>query len=261
MPRGTLEIAVYEPPAQPDAMRTDSAVIEHFIPPSRRRCASRYIVATTGAIASLLLHALLITSFTWGGGGRAQAHSLRPADLRAPGSSAKETDELTMELVSVAEQPGANSEPDKEMLASATLVSVSVAAALANVKVSTQANLNEADAAAQAALAGRYLGQINSRIERAWRRPRTPVKEGLFSCRVRIEQDPRGEVKNITLEHCNGDTRWQVSLVHAIQLASPLPAPPDPGVFTPVLRMDFRAEPYSAQVQQDAYEPTSTGSW
>lgn len=249
MPRGTLEIAVYEPPTPPDAARTDSAVMTH----SGGRCVSRYRVATTGAIASVLLHALLITSFTWGGG-HARAHSLRPPDLRATGSSAKDDNDFTMELVSLEEDPGSSSGPDKEVLVPPTLVSVSVAAALANVKIPAQADLSEADAAAQTALAGRYLGQINSRIDRAWRRPRTPVKDGLFSCRVRIEQDARGEVKNITLELCNGDTRWQVSLVHAIQLASPLPAPPDPGVFAPVLRMNFRAEPYSAQAQQDDYE-------
>jgi hypothetical protein len=107
----------------------------------------------------------------------------------------------------------------------------------------------------QSPLAGRYLGQIDARIERAWRRPRTPVGDGLFTCRVRIEQDATGGVKEITLEHCNGDASWQVSLVHAIQAASPLPAPPAPSVFRRVLRMDFRAEPYSAQALQEDYEP------
>jgi TonB C terminal len=115
--------------------------------------------------------------------------------------------------------------------------------------------VGDGDSAAEAVLLGRYVGQIDARIERAWRRPRTPLKEEDFSCRVQIVQDGTGAVMEITLERCNGDARWQLSLVHAIQSASPLPAPPDPTVFTRVLRMNFRAPPYSAQSSQDDYEP------
>ena len=37
-------------------------------------------------------------------------------------------------------------------------------------------------------------------------------------------------------------------------LASPLPAPPDPAVFTHVIRLDFHGEPYSAGASPDQYE-------
>jgi hypothetical protein len=104
------------------------------------------------------------------------------------------------------------------------------------------------------ALYGRYMGQIDARIERAWLRPRDPIKEGAFFCRARIEQDASGSVTEITLQHCNGTARWQVSLVHAIQAASPLPAPPDPKVFKTVVHLDFTSQPYSPGSSQEIYE-------
>ncbi len=144
----------------------------------------------------------------------------------------------------------------------ATLKPVSLKAALSASSIPVMPDPDEMPAdpdtgnpAARSALVGLYLGQIDARIERAWRRPRTPVDDGLFSCQVRIEQDFHGDVKEIALERCNGDLSWQISLVHAIQSASPLPAPSDPKVFTRVIRMGFRSEPYSAQALQDAYEP------
>jgi outer membrane biosynthesis protein TonB len=164
---------------------------------------------------------------------------------------------MELELI---EDVDSNTTRDEAVMAP-TLRAVTLDAALITPRVplldsdEMQADLDEAEAAARSNLIGRYLGQIDARIERAWRRPRTPVAEGLFSCRVRIEQDTRGDVQEITLEHCNGDTRWQVSLVQAIQLASPLPAPPDPTVFRRTIRMNFRSEPYSAQAAQDAFEP------
>jgi hypothetical protein len=250
VPRGTLDIGSYEPPAPTDS---ESKANTRSAPPTVARnpgrSVSRYGVVGAGALASLLLHALLITALTWGGShARPQLPQHRLLD--GPGSHDEE-DGVSMTLVSI-EEADPNATVDQERIASPTLESVSLKAALANVSVP---NSSEADAAAQTALVGLYLGQINARIDRAWLRPRTPVEQGLFSCRVRIEQDAHGEVKEITLEHCNGDTRWQVSLVHAIQLASPLPAPPDPTVFSKVLRMSFRAEPYSPHAPQDAYEP------
>jgi hypothetical protein len=50
-----------------------------------------------------------------------------------------------------------------------------------------------------ALLYGRYLGQIQARIDRAWVRPRTEISAPRFSCRTRIEQDPQGGVVDIRL--------------------------------------------------------------
>jgi TonB C terminal len=104
-------------------------------------------------------------------------------------------------------------------------------------------------------MAGRYVKQIDHRIERAWLRPRTPLKSDYFECRVQVEQDSGGNVLAIELGQCNGDSQWQQSLVHAIQAASPLPAPPDPSVFRRRLRLSFTAHSYSQQSPSDGYEP------
>jgi len=261
-----LEIGVYEPPGQSDSTpdgsqcRASSPVLRAAGPsghPLTRY--GRHGVAISGLLASVVLHALLITSLAWGGR-YARVPQPRSPDLRAPGSSGQQDDEFSMELVPIRDDSAPRA-GQNEMPAPPTFVPVTVQAALTDPTFApvsdpdgSAANVSDSDAAAQAILVGRYMGQIDARIERAWRRPRTTVEEGLFSCRVRIEQDAQGGVKEITLERCNGDARWQVSLVQAIQLASPLPAPPDPKVFARVLRMDFRAEPYSPDAPQDEYE-------
>jgi hypothetical protein len=103
-------------------------------------------------------------------------------------------------------------------------------------------------------LYGQYLGQIDARIERAWLRPRTPIGRS-FSCTAGIEQDEAGNIKEIMLVRCNGDARWQQSLVRGIQAASPLPAPPDPKVFRRHITLSFRAETYSDRSDPYLYEP------
>jgi hypothetical protein len=57
------------------------------------------------------------------------------------------------------------------------------------------------------------------------------------------------------LLQCHGDARWKLSLVHAVEAASPLPAPPNPAVFTRHVLLQFRAMAYSAGAPADLYEP------
>jgi hypothetical protein len=111
-----------------------------------------------------------------------------------------------------------------------------------------------------ALLYGRYLGQIQARIDRAWVRPRTEISAPRFSCRTRIEQDPQGGVVDIRLEHCNGSPRWQQSLVSAIRTASPLPAPPDPSVYADVLSLVFESNGFRAGDSTDGFEPASASA-
>jgi hypothetical protein len=111
-----------------------------------------------------------------------------------------------------------------------------------------------AEQSARSQLYGRYLGQIDARIERAWLRPRTPIGSPSFSCTVQVEQDGAGWIKDIMLVRCNGDVRWQQSLVRAIQASSPLPAPPNPRVFKSHLLLIFRAEAYSDTSDPYLYE-------
>jgi hypothetical protein len=61
----------------------------------------------------------------------------------------------------------------------------------------------------------------------------------------------------IELAHCNDDVRWQTSLVAAIQSASPLPAPPDPDVFSRILTIEFTAEPFAPGKDAEGFEPES----
>jgi hypothetical protein len=104
-------------------------------------------------------------------------------------------------------------------------------------------------------MAGRYVGQITARIERAWIRPRTPVSGSAFVCRVRIVQDPHGAVQEIELIRCNGDTRWQASLVQAIQSASPLPAPPDPDVYRSRFVLQLSSQAFVPGGSSEGFEP------
>lgn len=105
------------------------------------------------------------------------------------------------------------------------------------------------------AIRGRYLGQIHARVDRAWLRPRTAIGAPIFQCEVQIDQDGVGRVLEITLLACNGGSRWQLSLVHAIESASPLPASPDPAVFAHRIVLHFRALTYAPGQPADSYEP------
>jgi TonB C terminal len=112
------------------------------------------------------------------------------------------------------------------------------------------------DSSNRSVLYGRYVGQINARIFRAWLRPRTPIGLPAFKCRARIAQDVLGNVGEVMLEDCNGDARWQLSVVHAIQSASPLPAPPDPRVFRHEITVSFQSEGYHDGPDTDGFEPS-----
>ncbi len=130
-----------------------------------------------------------------------------------------------------------------------------VAALVSDIPLPHTPDATVADAGQLSQMFGRYMGQINARIERAWLRPRTPIGAPSFSCQVQIKQDETGAVTEVMLVRCNGDARWQLSLVQAIESASPLPAPPDPDVFTRAVHLRFSADPYTNQSHAEDYEP------
>ncbi len=112
------------------------------------------------------------------------------------------------------------------------------------------------DTVGHALMFGRYLGQISARIERAWMRPRSALASARFSCQTKIEQDDDGRVLSVELQRCNGDARWQRSLVAAVEHASPLPAPPTRSVFAKTLLLDFSADAFQPGVTDARrYEP------
>jgi hypothetical protein len=110
------------------------------------------------------------------------------------------------------------------------------------------------------AMYGRYLGQIHARIDRAWLRPRTAIGAPIFQCQVQVDQDSSGRVLATTLIECNGGTRWQLSLVHAIEAASPLPAPPNPAVFVQHVLLAFRAMAYAPGASAQLYAPAPSAA-
>jgi len=120
----------------------------------------------------------------------------------------------------------------------------------------------------QIRLSGVYAGQIRARVERIWRRPRTPVNQDVrgevptvadasFRCQVQIVQDQNGFVQEVLLPRCNGSAAWQRSLVMAIQQASPLPAPPSARVFSRSIVLNFIGLPYGSNSFDEDYEMES----
>jgi hypothetical protein len=97
----------------------------------------------------------------------------------------------------------------------------------------------EEDSAALALQYGKYTGQVAARIEGAWIRPTSLHESTPFVCQVRIEQDRDGHVLTVELLKCDDDSQWQLSLVAAIDRASPLSAPPSPSVFSSQLILNF----------------------
>jgi hypothetical protein len=122
-------------------------------------------------------------------------------------------------------------------------------------EASTPTEPDAGDEATRALMLGRYVGQITARIERAWLRPRSALDAGMFTCRARILQDETGRVLDIGLRDCNGDAKWQESLVRAIQSASPLPAPPEPNVFRRILILELGSELFVPGGSEDGFEP------
>src|SRR4029077_13915320 len=53
-------------------------------------------------------------------------------------------------------------------------------------------------------------------------------------------------------------TAWQLSLVRAIESASPFPAPPDRSVFSPTLTFEMTADAYRQGASADGYEPVTS---
>jgi hypothetical protein len=230
-----------------------------------------------GLLGTLLLHALVIQSVPFGRGPTA-----RPPEAQESGASPKSNTQSSEGLVLISlstasSQPAAirnliSALPDLSKMKIKSPIDVEPPALL-NVETlalseETQASSTSSDGdadAEKARLFGIYTGQIQARIDRVWRRPRTPVNEGAestvptdsadyFQCEAQIVQDSIGTVQEILLPRCNGSAAWQRSLVLAIQQASPLPAPPSAKVFSRSITLDFIGIPYAAGSPEDEYE-------
>lgn len=247
----------------------------------------RWSSHAVGVGGTLLMHALLFQAATLGASGPKS----RAPEETGPGASAITSGvDLSMTLVLV-QLPGVTHSNTLQALASSGVAPVNGPIQMISPDPtpafdvqdesddeSAEASQTVGDTATQSLLFGRYTGQINARIERAWRKPRSAVtdetavpslatlndkasdaeEDDLFRCAVRITQDIRGNVKETELVRCNGTLVWQQSLVNAIQQASPLPAPPSPTVFTNALTLSFESRAYVlGMAEDDYYEPAT----
>ena len=246
MRRGSLEVVDFVPqPVSAGMPAISTRESDDFW--SRLRLEHRTITSCLAALASLALHALFVAPTLWGSGA-ALRHS---PDQKDAGDAALQWVVLDESATRRAARPTPFTSPP--------LVSIG----LPDTTPLPQAVLpvpdaEERDAAEESSageMYGRYVGQIQARIDRAWLRPRSAIGAPLFQCQVQIDQDDAGRVGEVTLLQCNGNTPWQLSLVHAIEAASPLPAPPDPAVFARHILLQFRAMAYSPGAEAGLYEP------
>lgn len=83
-----------------------------------------------------------------------------------------------------------------------------------------------------------YRLAIEQKVARHW--VKVPSAVSGQTCRVVIRQIPGGEVIGVQMEYCQGDAALERSVEQAIYMASPLPEPPDPRVFSRDLGFTFR---------------------
>jgi len=231
---------------------------------------ARGAVIVGGLIASLALHGLLLTPLLLG----TQHH--RPRTLEQQGASAHNPEEQSvesMEWVFVEDSQAIRDPSEAETALTSQLFVPNVRPIPVDVlrasvaQIETPENPDDRPAveasgneAGRSLLFGRYMGQISARVERAWMRPRSVPRSGSFACRVQITQDRHGNVQEVTLTQCTDDPRWQVSLVEAINSASPFPAPPDPSVFSSLITMDFDSEPFTPGGSDQGFEPDASSA-
>jgi hypothetical protein len=223
----------------------------------RPRRFDRWCTHSAAALFTIALHILLLSPLLLGSPGR-KAH---PPLTEGAAASAQHTEagEFVSMLTFLTDR--SITDPDTYDDSAYEVMSKEVDKALQNIAMITQLSSttqpeirgsedsqDEAapsaeatgDDAGRAKLFGLYMGQVKARVDRAWEHPSAPLA-GRFQCKVQIAQGEHGDVKEVTLQRCNGSPAWQVSLVQAIQRASPLPAPPSEKVFTAVLTLNFDA--------------------
>jgi len=248
---------------------------------SNRRAPRRFLSPPLiGITGTLLLHALFIQWLPFGSRGTKvvppEAQESADALAKSKADSAESLVLIALPAMSTP-KPAANenlvsSLPDLSKMKIKSPVKIdppeflNIETLALSEEQASKAATDTTDGAEQSRLFGIYTGQIQARIERVWRRPRTPVNEGTvstatadagesFQCEVQIVQDDRGNVQEILLPRCNGSAAWQRSLVLAIRQASPLPAPPSAGVFSQSIALNFLGLSFIAGAPEDDYEP------
>jgi hypothetical protein len=240
-----------------------------------------------GLVGTLVFHLLVVHSVLLG----TRAHKVRPPEAQGSGATLIKSESYPTEsliligppTIALAPKPlfddlaSAGSAPKNllaTMIAPDPLPHIEIPQEALGDNDDGVASVDGGDPAGRERLFGIYSGQIEARIKRAWRRPRSPVNPGsdtphdlsartitggakrddTFQCQVQIVQDARGSVQEVQMLNCNGSVAWQQSLVAAILSASPLPAPPSPMVFMRALTMTFSSFEYTSDSVTDDYE-------
>ncbi len=258
MPKGRIEFSVFTPvfaSEAPVAVGPAPALLDLMDFPRRNKWGSLLCAASI-----LGIHLAVINLFLGAPAGHAKISAVR-------GTASSSEDSASMQVVLIDTQTEAMIRASPHLAAVIHHVDVTK---LLPMDVAHDVLLDDADevdkakaltdVAGDSAMAERYLGQINARIERAWARPRTEIGADNFVCTVEVEQDSSGNVRRTTLLTCNGNNRWQQSLVTAIGAASPLPAPPDPAVFRRSMRLVFQSAAYQEGHSSDGFEPAGVQS-
>jgi hypothetical protein len=213
-----------------------------------------WAIRVAAALLSIGLHVLLVGASLLGTSGRP------PTAPHIEGMAAASQNESATESVSVlllvdrsitppedsfSDQGLASPELSEKLLLEASLVAAFPTPKMPEINTGDGGMDEESptaeatgDEAGRAMLFGRYMGQLKARIERAWEHPvASSVRQ--FECVAQIKQTANGEVQEVTLQRCGDDPIWQMSLVQAIQRASPLSAPPNENVFSAVVTLSF----------------------
>lgn len=213
---------------------------------------SRTLASCLSALASVALHAFFLAPALWTSG-RSPQHS---PDRKFAGDTALQW--IVLDASAITRTPA------PPTLSSPALIAIGLPNALSAPSwmppTSDTPKGKDASPEAQSSLGvvyGRYVGQIQARIDRAWLRPRSAIGAPIFRCQVQVDQDHQGKVGAVTLVDCNGDERWKVSLVRAIESASPLPSPPTSAVFARHMLLEFRAAAYAPGASDELYEPAA----
>lgn len=234
--------------------------------------------ATAGWIGTLLLHGLVLQTVLLG----SRAIKMRPPDVQGSGATNFHAEVSPSETLILLELPSTpeHAHLSLEDLASLgqapknLIMTVISADPLPRIDIPQDhigdeqdpvAVTDSEDPAGRARLVGLYSGQIQARIERGWRRPRTPVDDNdatsngapsdkPFQCQAQIVQDATGNVQEVLLPNCHGSAAWQRSLVIAIQQSSPLPAPPNPNVFSHTITLNFIGYGFTRGANEGEYE-------
>jgi hypothetical protein len=235
--------------------------------------------ALIGMLGTLLLHTMVIQSLPFGNR-EPKAKPPETPELADALSKSKDDSAESLALVTLPAMANSSEAATQSLVSSLPDLSKIKIKSPVNIDPPTFLNLEMlalsedqasdstaegVDTAELARLFGIYTGQIQARIDRAWRRPRTPVNENApgekptdanesFKCEAQIVQDAKGNVQEILLPRCNGSAAWQRSLVLAIQQASPLPAPPSTKVFTQSITLTFVGLSYIQGASNEEYE-------